>query len=91
MENFLTVEYLVAYGGFAFMFVLYLVADSKVRKLQRKSSSMMSLVSRCENLPVDAFDEDAKDDVYGTFSRVLSEMRDLRNIATGIRKKEVKK
>lgn len=64
MENFFTMEYLIAYAGFVVVFILYLVADSKVKKLQRKCSILLSAVSQIDEV------RNLKESYWGTSDQI---------------------
>lgn len=75
MENFFTMEYLIAYAGFAVMFVLYLVADNKVKNLQRKCSLTFGVVSELESVPVEDIEAQSQDNEHSALFQAVKELK----------------
>lgn len=84
MENFFTTEYLIAYVCFVILLVMYLVADSKVRKLQLKCSKLSNLAAEVRNVPVEEIEERSKSDFEKGSSLALGELKILQSRASDV-------
>lgn len=82
MEFFATNRYAIAYAGFVIAFVLYLIASSKVTKLQRKCSMLSNFAAEVRNIPVE--DLESKTDLEKGFSLALDELKYLKGKASDV-------
>lgn len=84
MESYLTTEYVIAYICFVILFVLYLMADSKVRKVQSKCSKLLNFAVEVRDIPVEDLDEKSKTDLEKGFSLACGELKHLKAKAADV-------
>ena len=91
MESFFTIEYLIAYVSFVILLVMYLVADGKVKKLQRKCSLLYGVVSELASMPVEDIEAESQEDKESALFRAVRELKHFKEKAGTVKEECEKK